>query len=118
MKLTDSSCCTRAPAVLLQSCVTNASVTNASHANRHVEQRCAACHHLLLPIHSPVVQVDGKIGVNKVVEHYHIVPAAAQHNTGHAVLKQIVGYNCSAELIVKVHSLHLQTATFNNEIRL
>lgn len=75
-----------------------------------------ACYHLLLPVHSPVIQVDGKIGVDKVVERNHIVPATAQQNTGHAVLKQIVGYNCSAELIVKVYSLHLQTATFNNEI--
>jgi hypothetical protein len=62
--------------------------------------------------------VNRKIGVDKVVEHNQIVPAAAQHNAGHAVLKQIVGYNCSAELIVKVHSLHLQTTAFNNEIRL
>jgi hypothetical protein len=60
----------------------------------------------LLPVHASVVEVHGEVVVLEVIEHYEIVSAAANHDSCHAVLKQIVGDDRPAQLVVQVHSLH------------
>jgi hypothetical protein len=47
-----------------------------------------------------------KVVVHKVVGRHHVVPAAAKHNTRHAIFKPVSRNNRAAELVVEVHSLH------------
>ena len=61
--------------------------------------------HRLLPVHSPIVEMYGEIIGHKVIEHDDVIAAAAEENTSHAVFKQIVGYNCAAELVIEVYGL-------------
>jgi len=60
----------------------------------------------LLPVHASVVEVHGEVVVLEVIEHDKIVSAATNHNSCHAVLKQIVSDDRPAQLVVQVHSLH------------